>query len=148
MKGGHEAAVLFRSLRRCNRLAAGRAFVVDLAKCRRRQVHLTSHFEMSRRPVVQCQWNRTDCLQVGADVLALADARIELFQDVAGGFAGSTRARQRHHVAMRLGLDTEPLFEQGQMPIELAQQPIEMAVVLEGHNQPRLLAVAELLAKA
>ena len=82
----------------------------------------------------------------GADVLALADARIELFQHLARRLAGGRRARQRHDVAMGLRLDAEPLLQQRQMSVVFAEQPIEMPVVLEGHDQTRLLS-PELLAQ-
>ena len=83
----------------------------------------------------------------GSDVLALADARVELFQHVARGLAGRGRPGQRHDVAVGLRLDAEPLLQQRQMSVVFAEQPVQVPVVLEGHDHARLRS-SELLAQA
>ena len=81
----------------------------------------------------------------GADVLALADAGIELLQHLAGGRACAGRSGQRDDVAVRLRDDAEAILEKRQMSVVFAQQPVQMPVVLEGHDNACLLRF-ELLA--
>ena len=76
----------------------------------------------------------------GPDVLALADARVELLQHVARHLAGRGRARQGHDVAVGVRLDAEALLEQRQMSVVFAEQPVQVPVVLERHDQARLLS--------
>ena len=48
---------------------------------------------------------------------------------------------------MSLRLDAEALLQKGQMSIVFAEQPVQMPVVLEGHDQARLRC-SHLLAQA
>ena len=72
------------------------------------------------------------------DILALADARIKLFQHVTCGLTGFRGAGEGNHIAVGLRLDAEALLEQGQMPIVFAEQPVQVPVVLERHDYTRL----------
>ena len=83
----------------------------------------------------------------GADVLALADTGVELLQHLAGCRTCASRSGQRDDVAVRLRDDAETVLEKRQMAVVFAQQPVQMPVVLEGHNDACLLRF-ELLAQA
>jgi hypothetical protein len=83
----------------------------------------------------------------GSNVLALANARVELFQHVTRCLAGGGGPVQRHHVTVGLRLDAEPLLQQRQMSVVFAEQPVQVPVVLEGHDHTRLRS-SELLAQA
>jgi hypothetical protein len=83
----------------------------------------------------------------GTDILPLANARVKLFEDLACGFAGRCGPGQGDDVAMGMGLDPQPLLQQGQMTVVFSKQPIEMPVVFERHHQAGLL-IPELLAQS
>jgi hypothetical protein len=74
----------------------------------------------------------------GGDVVAGADARIELFQDFAGSRTGFGGSAQCHHVAVHVRLYAEAVLDQCQMTVILAKQPAEVAIVLEGHDYARV----------
>ena len=74
-----------------------------------------------------------------ADVLTLADTRIELLEHLAGGGTSSGRSGQRDNVAVRLRDDTQTILKKRQVPVVFAQQPGQMPIVLEGHNNACLL---------
>src|SRR5581483_4156348 len=82
----------------------------------------------------------------GPDVLALAHPRIELLQHLARRLARRRRPGQGDDVAVGLRLDAEPLLEQRQMSVILAEQPVQMPIVLEGHDHARLRS-SQLLAQ-
>ena len=82
----------------------------------------------------------------GADVLALADAGVELLQHLAGGRTCAGGSGQRDDVAVRLRDDAEAVLKKRQMAVVFAQQPVQMPVVLEGHDNACLLRF-ELLAQ-
>ncbi len=84
----------------------------------------------------------------GADVVALGDAGIQLLQHAAGDVAAAFRAGQDHDVAVRVRLDAEPILDQRQMRVVLAEQPRQEPVVLEGHDHPLLGRRLDFLGRA
>jgi hypothetical protein len=75
----------------------------------------------------------------GADILALADAGIELLQHLAGRRTCASRPRQRDDVAVCLRDDAEAILKKRQVSVVFAEQPVEMPIVLEGHDHACLL---------
>ena len=71
----------------------------------------------------------------GADVLALAYARVELLEHIACRLAGFGWARQSHDVAVGVRFDAQPLLEQGQVAVVFAEQPVQVTIVFERHHQ-------------
>jgi hypothetical protein len=72
----------------------------------------------------------------GSDLLALADAVVELLQHVAGHLAGALGARQDDDIAVGVGLDAEAVLDQGKVGVELSQELGQTPVVLEWHHNP------------
>ncbi len=71
----------------------------------------------------------------GADRLAGGRALIELLQHAARDLAGGFRPVQRDDVAVRMRLDAEAVFDQRKMAVVFAEQPRQVAVVLERDYQ-------------
>jgi hypothetical protein len=72
----------------------------------------------------------------GSHVLALLHDFIKLLENGLAYGAGRFRTAQNDNIAMCVGLDTEAIFEQRQIGVELPEKCGEMAVVLERHNHP------------
>ena len=72
----------------------------------------------------------------GSHVLALLNDFIQLLEHALADGAGRFRTAQNDDIAMCVGLDTEAIFEQRQIGVELPEECGEMAVVLEWHNNP------------
>jgi hypothetical protein len=75
----------------------------------------------------------------GPDILALADARIELLQHLARRRACAWRPSQRDDVAVCLRDNAEAFFKESQMAVIFPKQPVQMPVILEGHDDACLL---------
>ena len=74
----------------------------------------------------------------GADVLALANARVELFQHLARRLA--CRGGPVSVTTLPCACASMPRRSSSkrQMSVVFAEQPVQMPVVLEGHDQARL----------
>ena len=69
-----------------------------------------------------------------ADLLALGDALVESLEHFARDAAGRLRAGQDDDVAVGVGIDAEPVLDQGKVGIEFAEKSGEQPVVLEGDD--------------
>ena len=70
----------------------------------------------------------------GPDLVAVAGTLVEALEHLAGLQAGGFRADQRDDIAVRVRLDAEPLLEQRQVRVVLAEQDGQQPVVIEGGN--------------
>ena len=70
----------------------------------------------------------------GADLLAGGDAAVELLEHAARDLAGGLRPVEDDDVAVRMRLDAEPVLDQRQVAVKFPEQPRQMPVVLERHD--------------
>ena len=87
------------------------------------------------RRVAICAWPSDQPIDVaGSHRLALANASVEAFQHVSCDIAGSSRARQDHHVAVGVGINAQSVFYEGQVAIVFPKQLRQQPIVFEGYN--------------
>ena len=84
----------------------------------------------------------------GADALARLQANVEHVEREAGAGHRIGAAAQRHLIAARDSFDAEPLLDDREVLVELAEQFLRQAVVIEGNDDVAAVVVADAAAKS
>jgi hypothetical protein len=73
----------------------------------------------------------------GADLLALGNARVELFKNIPGDRARCRGARQDDDVAVGVGVYAKAIFNESEVAVVFPEQLRQHSVIFEGNNNTR-----------